>query len=93
MSPISLYEFNRIANVTGDENYVKSYSINCNECYQPFVGKPYIFRSEPDSKSKSPSFIPGSLNYSRGLSQIRLRFTPVKNTPTDDQLYKYSLNR
>ena len=95
MSPISLFEFNRIAfgdgsNLSDNENYVESYSINRNECHQPFVGKPYIFRSEPD---KSPSFIPGSLNYSRGLSQIRLRFTPVKNIPTDDQLYKYSLNR
>ena len=89
MSPISLMEFNDIANVGKSASWVPAYSSSTNECARPFVGKPYI-----QLKLKSPQLIPGSLNYSRGLTQIRLKFTDVNTSgPNDDQLYKYSLSK
>lgn len=88
MSPITLLEFNKIANIDRSVKSVPAYSLATNECYQPFVGKPFI-----EFKTANPTFKQGSLNYSQGLSQIRLKFAPFEYGPTDNQLYKYSMSK
>jgi hypothetical protein len=90
MSPISLVEFNNIANLSSSSGtrYVDAYSSSTNECSEPFVGKPFI-----EMKLSAPQLAAGTVNYAQALSQIRLKFTPCASTPNDDVLYKYSLNK
>ena len=87
MSPISLYEFNANSNINPPRTYIKSFSANTNECTQPFVLKPFI-----QMEQITPQFVQGGVNYARGLNKIRLKFAPITRGPSDDQLYKYSLN-
>lgn len=87
MSPISLLEFNHVANVDDDVVWVPGYHRHLSHTARPFVGAPYI---ELDLGSPVMGMMTSNdVNRSTKRTQIRLKFRKDNKTSRRDSiLYK-----
>lgn len=84
LSPISLLEFNHIANATTNEIWVPSYDVNLGHCARPYVGAPYI-----EIDLGTPNMKRNDVNRSTKRTQIRLKFrNDTSSSRTDEILFK-----
>lgn len=84
MSPISLLEFNHVANVPENVLYQYAFNENYGHVARPYVGAPFIEMDLADTRLRSHG-----VETARKNTQIRLRFRPTDDTfLTDEMLYK-----
>lgn len=89
MSPISLVEFNNIANVPTSGPIVSEASFNTNlgHSSRPYVGAPFIEMKLGDFVMEKDT-----VNRTRNRTEIRLKFQKYANDDlTDDLVYRYSM--
>ena len=90
MSPISLIEFNSVANVLSAVSE-PGYDPELNQSGRPFVGSPFIQMNLPDPRALSSS---GGVNMGESYSRasVRLKFRPIEDTNlTDEKVYRSNL--
>lgn len=85
MSPISLLEFNHVANVDADNaKWVPAFSSDHAHCIRPYVGAPYI-----ELDLGVPNLQTNDVSRSGKRTQIRLKFRDdTSKTRTDKVLYR-----
>lgn len=85
MSPISLLEFNHVANVDGNNaKWVPIFSGDYAHCVRPYVGPPYI-----EMDLGIPQLQPNDVSRSSKRTQIRLKFRDDSSyRRTDNILYR-----
>jgi len=81
MSPISLLEFNHVANVQGEMNWVPAFDVNLAHCSRPYVGAPYI---EMDLGPTNLQV--DDVNRSTKRTQIRLKFRKDTSSRRTDSI-------
>lgn len=89
LSPISLIEFNNIANVSSLSDAVSenSFNVNLGHSTRPFTGPPFI-----EMKLGNTILKDGGVDYMRNRTEIRLKFMKDSGMNlTDDLLYRYSM--
>ena len=90
LSPISLIEFNHIANITA-ENAISenSFDVKLGHSSRPYVGAPFIEFNIDDN----PQLSKNGVNYLKKPSSIRLKFRKMSDPNLDDNmLYRASLD-
>lgn len=93
LSPISLLEFNSVANIdsSSEATYENSYNVNYAHSSRPFVGPPFIeMRFEDPKPFRADGG--GNTGPNASNSSIRLKFRPASDSKLTDQiLYRASL--
>ena len=84
LSPISLLEFNNVANANGDMTWIPSYDVNLAHCSRPFVGAPYI-----EMDLGVPNMGSNDVNRATKRTTIKLKFRQdTSSRRSDDILFK-----
>lgn len=81
LSPISLLEFNHVANAIGNMKWVPSYDAKYAGCTRPYVGSPYI-----EIDLGTPNVGSSDVNKASKKSQIRLKFRPDNSKTRSDSM-------
>ena len=84
LSPISLLEFNHVANATEDMIWVPSFDDENAHCFRPYVGSPYI-----EIDLGTPNLGSSDVDKDSKKTQLRLKFRPdTSKARTDALLFK-----
>lgn len=81
LSPISLLEFNHVANANEDMAWVPSYDTELGHCTRPYVGAPYI-----EIDLGNPNMNVDDVNKTNKRTQIRLKFRKDESPARTDQM-------